>query len=250
VKNVLFLSLLVLATAACNNPKKTTDANALADSAAVVATADGTATDTADAGVPEMFSPDNFIIIPGQQVGNITANSTEAQLKQMLGDELVKADTLFGPEGDFTLATSLFANTPDQVYILWQDTTRRARPESVIIQPADKQEGTAGKETQWLIVNGPRIGSTLKEVQTMNGKPFTLYGFGWDYGGNVSNFNGGKLGPAKGQSSQLSLRFSADFKTDEKLSGKIMGDSEFSSALPAMQQVNPKVGQITVHFKK
>jgi hypothetical protein len=35
---------------------------------------------------------------------------------------------------------------------------------------------------------------TLAEIEKINGKPFKLYGFEWDFGGRSSNWQGGELG--------------------------------------------------------
>ena len=198
-----------------------------------------------------MYSPDNFVIIPGEQVGNIRATSTEKQLVELLGSENVTVhDTIYVGEGNTEPGTTLFKGTPDEVQILWADKEGFAQPDAVIIRPATDKPGTAGTTTQWMLADGLKIGSTLKEVEKLNGKPFSLYGFSWDYGGTVSNWHGGRY-QAKDGKTYFSVVFGYGELTpeQEKLSEKVMGDSEFSSSNPTMQQLNPTIQTMTIRFK-
>jgi hypothetical protein len=251
MKKTLAFALLLLA--GCTGLQKTTDTQTDPANDSIM-TADPTSgTTLLDDDAPDttaMFSPDNFVIIPGKQVGNITAGSTEAQLADMLGKDIVKADTIYDAEGNPAPGTSLFADTPDQVLILWKDTLKRARPEFVMVRPSAEKPGTAGMQTQWIVPNGPTIGSTLKEVEKFNGRPFVMSGFGWDYGGQLTDAKGGTLG-GNGQRSYLTLQFSyGPSAKAQKLAEKVMGDSEFSSANPVLQQLNPRVSELGISFKK
>jgi hypothetical protein len=122
--------------------------------------------------------------------------------------------------------------------ILWQDTVARRRPTRVILR---------GSRSQWQVGPGISLGSSLEELERLNGRPFTLAGFGWDYAGVITDWKGGALdsalagvklyldpGPAQYQSAAYS---------------QVLGDRDYSSALPAMQQLSPKVTQIFVDFE-
>ncbi len=247
MKKAIAFGLLLLT--ACSSPKKSAETSTSIDSVSQVSPVSAT---TATAEMPDtaMFSPDNFVIIPGQQVGNITATSTEAKLKSMLGDEVVGRDTIWGPEGSFVLGTVVFAGTPDQVFIAWKDTLHAATPDYVVIRPSNKKPGTGGMVTQWIVPDGPTIGTTLKEVQQINGRPFSISGFGWDYGGTLYDAKGGTLG-GNGQRGYLSLQFGYDSNSPkaEKLAQKVSGDRTFMSNNLAMQQLNPTVTEMVVTFK-
>lgn len=194
-------------------------------------------------------SPDNFVIIPGKQVGSVTASSTEASLRKLLGDENVTRDTVYLTEGQTAIGTTLFKGTPDQAQIIWKDAKTFSRPDLILLRPASDRPGTAGLRTQWMLANGLKPGSTLKEVEQINRRAFTLYGFEWDMGGWVSNWQGGALNP-KGQPATVGVRFQpgTDNPTASKLTEKVMGDAEFSSKDPVMQQINPTVSQMTLRF--
>nr|WP_293842161.1 hypothetical protein [uncultured Arsenicibacter sp.] len=242
----LFLTALVAGVCLTACQKK-------ADQQAGSQTADSAA--TAFDNVPEhasdqMVSPDNFVIIPGKQAGNIRATSTQAELIDLLGKENVTVnDTIYIAEGATEIGTTLFKGTPDEAQILWLDKENAAKPDAVILRPASDKPGTGGNQTQWVTDNGLRIGSTLKEVEKLNGKPFKLYGFGWDYGGSASSWQGGSLEGKDGKT-YLSIVFGyGELSAEqEKLVDKVSGDGEFLSSNPAMQQLNPVIQTMTVRF--
>ncbi|MEE1611341.1 hypothetical protein [Microvirga sp. CF3016] len=65
----------------------------------------------------------------------------------------------------------------------------------------------------WSGPEGLRVGSPFKAVETVNGKPFILYGFEWDYGGTIESWNGGALGNLPG-----GCRFDPIFESDAGVS--------------------------------
>ena len=201
-------------------------------------------------------SPDNFLIIPGLQVGPIDTTATEASLIALLGAENVVRDTVYVIEGTYEIGTTLYKNTADQAHILWKDKSRFARPESVLIRPARDQDnrllpGTAGPVSQWITDTGVKPGSTVREVEKQNGRAFTLYGFDWDYGGQSTSWKGGLLA-GKNQKATISVGFSPpESMTDnqQKNYEQVVGDREFSSDSRAMHQLNPTVHTLTLFFK-
>ncbi len=60
--------------------------------------------------------------------------------------------------------------------------------------------------SQWRTTHGIRRGMTLAEIEALNGRPFKLYGFGFDYGGTTLDWNGGSLDKQAGGCT-LTLRF-------------------------------------------
>ncbi|MEZ0541613.1 hypothetical protein [Fibrella arboris] len=198
-------------------------------------------------------SPNNFLIIPGIQVGAVTANATEASLIRLLGVEHVSRDTIYVAEGNFEIGTTLFKNTANQAQILWADNRHFARPETVLLRPARDAENRliAGSNPQWITDKGLVLGMTLRQVEKINGRPFALYGFGWDYGGLSSGWKGGALDQKDGKT-YIGLGFGvpeSQAASQEKLYESLMGDQEFPSNNPAMQKLNPIVENLTISFK-
>ncbi|HEV7347016.1 hypothetical protein [Telluribacter sp.] len=191
-------------------------------------------------------SPNDFYAIPGEKVGNVGPESSEENLIAILGTENVRRDTIYIGEGEYRIGTTLFKGTSDEAQILWQDTVRYARPELVRLIPA-----TSPENSQWLVEGGLRVGATLREVEKLNGKPFELYGFGWDYGGTVSDWKGGKLTYSTNGKTYLGAIFVYDYnETDQDaVAENVMGDATFLSSNPAMQQLNPRIFSLEIRFR-
>ena len=202
-------------------------------------------------------SPDNFLIIPGIQVGCVDSAATEGSLIRLLGAENARRDTIYTVEGQFEIGTTLFKNTADQAQILWRDTRHFARPGTVLIRPARNEEnallpGAAGIVTQWATPGGLTPGMPLAAVEKLNGKPFSLYGFEWDYGGQTTGWNGGNLAQ-KDNHTYLSLGFAVPDNraaAHRKQYESVLGDAEWMSDSPALQQLQPVVQTMTVSFRQ
>ena len=247
-QRILTVSLLIVVVA-CQR-KQADDDQSAADSLVSEASIIESAVKPADS------SPAPFLIIPGVQAGPVKANATEASLIVLLGAKNVVRDTIYVAEGTYEIGTTLFKNTAHQAQILWIDNVHFARPESVLIRPAYDQHnrpmpGAAGAVSQWATNTGITLGSSLRYVEKRNGRAFTLYGFDWDFGGLSTNWNGGRLAEKDGRT-YLGIGFGLPelmTGTEKKLYEQVLGDQEFSSASPAMQQLNPTVQNLTVSFK-
>jgi hypothetical protein len=196
------------------------------------------------AGTPA--AADDFRVLPGERVGPVTATSSEAELIGQLGTLRVQRDTIFVGVGEFRMGTTLYKGTPDEAQILWQDSLKFARPELVRLIPAAQPE-----DTRWRIPGGPAIGTRLKEAEQLNGKSFGLYGFGWDFGGTVSSWNGGKLSYSADGTSYLGAIFVYDQgePKEQEMVDKVLGDTVFPSSNPTMQQLNPRIYSLEIRFR-
>lgn len=233
----LFTSLFVLsflALSACRSTSTSEDNTSHIEHAA---DADSTGIET---------SPNDFYIIPGQKAGMITATSSEESLRRLLGSQNVLHDSIYVGEGQSVPGTILFKGTPNETHIIWQDTIQNAIPEIVRLKPAANPGAS-----EWLVQGDVRVGSTLQEVERANGKPFLMSGFGWDYGGTVTDWKGGKLAFSNEGLSNLSVVFTYDYDNEkqQKLAESVMGDSEFASSEPPLYELNPRVESITIRLK-
>lgn len=182
-----------------------------------------------------------YVIVPNQSVGLITPNTSRAELEKLYGASNVLDQEIHVAEGFFEKGTVLFPNQPSKkLEIFWQDPKTMEKPATIRITQAEDKLIPV-----WQLDNGIQIGTDLIAVQNLNKKPFKLYGFSWDYGGTVSSFNGGELDKQKG----FSLVFNPS-NYENKLVEKVIGDSEFSSDLPAMRKLNPQVVQMTIYLNK
>lgn len=168
-------------------------------------------------------------IVPGERVGPMTANTTRDKLVELYGAENV-ADTDYPiGEGETVAASIIFSGTSREATIIWAPDKKNAKVDRVVI---------AGE--QWLLPAGIRPGDELAEVEEINGAPFMIYGFGWDYGG-VGYFKGGRLD----RKAQIWFRPSVEEGPDYE---KVIGDSLFNSSDEAMRKVDPRVTEVAIVF--
>ena len=197
---------------------------------------------------------DSLIIIPGKRVGPITKQATEEALVEMFGAELVQSVMIPVGEGMSIRGTVVFPGIPEKtISILWQDEVNKRYPDVVIIS----NEGT-----QWKTNRGITIGTTSKELEKLNGNPFRMTGFGWDYAGTVLDCNEGELkevgfydpeNMGSGlQGRSLLLRLGPDPMPGKEISmeeyEEIVGDKELFSSHAVIRKLNLKVLELRVEF--
>jgi len=200
-------------------------------------------------------SVNDFQIVAGLRVGPVRHSTSEAELLRLLGPDVVTVGySIYGAEGDVLIGTTLYKDTADQLQILYQDSAQRQHPELVLIRPyvvdADGTPLPDVKPIRWSTADGVRIGMPLRELEQRNGKPFRLWGFGWDYGGSVSNWQGGRFD--MGTQTMLSVMLappSTLSPAQTRALDSVSGDGEFMSSNQAMQLLGPVVQTMQVTLK-
>jgi len=187
---------------------------------------EGTTT-TAEPETPS--SSDDFLIIPGERVGKITAeNATQTEILELYGNDAV-TDSIYIGEGFFWPGVRVYPNTENELQIAWDAQAYTDLPALLRVQSPD---------TDWKTDQGITIGTTLEELIGINGGHFKFLGFGWDYGGKVSNLEDGDI------SNDL-------FLTLEEVTGttpELLGDQEISTDNPAVQPKNIQVVVLETRF--
>lgn len=171
--------------------------------------------------------------------GPFAKDSDAARLVSVFGAANVRHGDVTVAEGATEPGTILFPDdAARRLEILWHDAEARKRPSLV----------RAGEGSKWR-TPVPRgvlsVGLPLTDVEAINGRPFTLYGFEWDYGGYVSDWKGGGLAPGR-DGCVIGVRFGPDSNAPDTALIKVAGDRQMSSALPAMRAVRPSVQQISI----
>ncbi len=133
----------------------------------------------------------DWMCIPFLRVGPIEPHSSIDDLIRIFGSDNVLKKTVYGAEGTEKFEASLiFPGTPNELIVFWQDNKYGTVPSAVSI----RRQGS-----EWKTVQGIQIGTSLAELNTINGRPFSFYGFGWDYGGSIPmQWNGGRMAAVKG----------------------------------------------------
>ncbi|MFO1482889.1 MAG: hypothetical protein U1F71_05920 [Verrucomicrobiaceae bacterium] len=178
------------------------------------------------------FDPADNTIVLGKRVGLIKPNMTAADIERAYGKKSLKVQQLPGPEGEMIDGAKLFADTERELEIIW-DPEKLDQNKKIVFDV--RIIGTA-----WKFENGLKAGMTIEEVEKINGKPFKIAGFSWDYGG-FANFEGGKL------AAKVSIRFNPS--TDD-IPEYLQGDKELSSTDKKLRAVKPLVEEgITVFMR-
>lgn len=183
----------------------------------------------------EERSVNDYTIVPGERVGLITADkSSREEVLASYGDS-ARVDTIYLGEGIAEEGVVIFPdNSRNRMEIYWDPAIDPVRPALIRIR------GAGG--TDWKTVNGISIGSSIEEVEQINGRPFDLYGFGWDFGGLVTDWKGGTL------ENGLGLRF--ELQSGQAIPDDILGATIISSENEAMRQLQPVVTVIELNFPR
>jgi hypothetical protein len=174
-------------------------------------------------------------LITLDNIGPITPTTSEAELRKSLKAVDV-AQTELSSEGETEKGTTLYPNDPSRkIEIRWQDEQRKT----------PRHVSTQGN--YWKTESGIGIGTSLKELEKQNGKPFTLNGFAWDYEGTVCSWEGGNLEKTlMSPNTRILLRLSPSGKNYQgtKLYSQVNGERCYPSSHKAMQFLNPKVYEV------
>jgi hypothetical protein len=168
--------------------------------------------------------------------------NADSLAKQFGAEHLTTADIYIG-EGSYEAGSVLFADdAKNRVEILWKNAQKQESPRIV---------GIRGKESHWRTIHGLSLGSDLRTLERINGVPFLLAGFAWDYSGTVISWSGGLLEGAEGRCRAL-VRLAPELHNDDPIWSnwyeQVIGDREFSSNHPAMQELNPKIYAIELSY--
>ncbi len=182
----------------------------------------------------------DWVVVPGERVGPVLASTTKSELIALFGAEVVKDGEINVGEGEMHPGTLVYPDDPSQrLAITWE----KGQPKRI-----DVCYGLRDGVCRWRMPQGVSIGTTLKELETLNERPFKLAGFSWDYEGAIVSWEDGKLSSVfdRGRT-YLRLRPSRPGGNSQPEEAQVLGDRFFfSSSHPAMQKLNPKVYQMIV----
>jgi hypothetical protein len=173
--------------------------------------------------------------------GSFGRNASHASLMKAFGNNNVVYREIEGVQDKKTKASILYPADPKaRLEFIWQDVRARRRP--ALIRAKD--------QSAWAAANGIRIGTALADVEKMNGKPFKLSGFDWDYGGRVTDWRGGALAKPQPGGCTLGIEFVHPEDAPEESLTKVSGDREILSDHADMRAVEPYVAVMTFSYPK
>lgn len=179
---------------------------------------------------------DSFLITDSTW-GLINARTGIEQLKKLYGESNIRDVRECDAECiDSIDVTKVYPGGENEITIFWKDTAYHK--EIALIE-------CYGARPRWHSAEGIRMGSGLKELLQANGRKISFYGFGWDYGGYISSFNGGQL-----DSSGLGYRLT--LHEDYYGENALMGDTGLDTDMPVVKKAIDKISVwwITLSFYK
>ncbi len=183
------------------------------------------------ANTPTANANDNDGLITQNNIGGITPKTTEAELFKLFGKENVTKEKEIYANGDVP---------PFKGYMIY-----KGKPDELQIALDPDKKGTISfimvrnVGAKWHTAEGIRVGTTLDELNKLNGKPFDFSGLDWDYGGYINDFKGGKL-------AKLNDVASLRLTHDGNLAQKFMGDQTVKSDDKGLASGKIRVGEISV----
>jgi hypothetical protein len=181
---------------------------------------------------------DPWLILASGDKGAINAHTTRQEFVRMYGASNVVDQDVDVGEGETEPGTIIFPKDAQRsIEILWKDPDKKTEPRSATI---------SGKKSRWHTIRGISLGTSLRELESLNGRPFKLAGFGWDYSGTVTSWESGALAAElDGGHGRVFLRLdSGTSEAVDKEVAQVEGDRDFSSNHPVMQKLNPRAYQI------
>jgi hypothetical protein len=164
-------------------------------------------------GAGALLAQHSFVVTPGKSFGPIRETTSRTLLTRIFGPSAVEDGEVLLPEAVCTFGTVVYIDTKNAIEIGWKD---QARTRVAFVRTRWDSLG------QWTTPSGVRIGTTLRELVRLAGKPVLFSGFGWDYSGQMTwREQGGSL--------ELLLRSHMD-----KLPASAYGDHLVPSDLPGL----------------
>jgi hypothetical protein len=165
-----------------------------------------------------------------------TPEATAGSLMTAFGVPNVIPETREGPDGEKINYTVIFPNDASRrVEVVFANEEERSGLLSATIR---------GETSQWTGPEGLNLGDGVATVERLNGHGFTLSGFGWDYGGYVTDWQGGPL-----QEPVPRCRTTVRFNIPEDANADaIMGEGLHSSGDPGVRAATPFVEEIGIHW--
>ncbi|QYJ95441.1 hypothetical protein [Shewanella spartinae] len=169
------------------------------------------------------------IVIPGQKFGIIQKGASLDEIRSKLGEANITATEIGMGEGETIAGFVAFKGEPEREFLFF------------INQDGSMTAQISAPESRWRLLGEITIGTSLRQVELVNQEPFSLYGFEWDYGGQVTNWQQGRLAQYE-QSLTLTLT-PLEFN---EAAISLMGAREFSSNDPKMIAADPRVSEIWI----
>jgi hypothetical protein len=180
------------------------------------------------------------IIEPGARLGPVLAGSSLQNLRGALGLHNVILEYVQTEDGKGKVSGAvLYPNDPKKrIEIAWADTVTKSRPLWARVR---------NEASWWHTPAGVRIGSTLLDLERMNGRAFTVTSFrGGERRSPVRSWNKGNLAVELEKNAKVYLSVPASATKSQMT--PLSNGSYLPSGDPPLRRLNPYVTEITIRI--
>lgn len=173
-------------------------------------------------------------LVAKNQFAGIKKGMAYKDLVALYGKAQITEDVESGAEGEGEIKiTVVFKDTPKEMIVYWAEKKWHTQIVSVACRQTKSPYQTA---------DSLHVGSDLNALVKANKAAIAFYGFGWDYGGTITNYYKGKL-------TNSTVRFFIDW--DGKNDDTLLGEGEFNSNMPKVKSraAKIKVARIESNFE-
>ena len=168
-------------------------------------------------------------IVPGQRVGAVTKATPPAALAKIFGTAKVRYAQVPIAEGTKASGAYVLAKTQDELQVGFHQNKKRIEFIRIV-----------GRN--WKTENGIHVGTSIEELERINGAPFELSGFDWDYGGMVQRRPQDKL------SRDLAITLTPTKRVAEAESSQVSGDRKLTSNHPVLKKMAVVVSSLVISW--
>lgn len=189
----------------------------------------------------------DWLIVPVQRVGPITAATTRADLDNLFGKQNVHDGNLEGSEVP-EAATVVYGNDASAALAVTWDKEHVATIHICF--------ATNTGPCKWRTAGGIRIGLPLRELEKLNEKSFQIAGFGSEGQGTVTSWRHGLLEEDPAACGHLMVRLTPEAelegrplsKQESSLLKQMQGEKPYSSGSLSVLELDPIVSALELQF--
>jgi hypothetical protein len=181
----------------------------------------------------------DLLLIPGGRAGAVHPGATEDSLALAYGRDQVRVERCAMGEGESEPCLVLFPHdSTRRLQVHLADTAALRTPRFVSLR---------GTVSQWRTPEGVTAGMPLEAVEALNGGPFRIHGFGWDYAGMFADWQGGRLGAQYGEFLRTWIAVDETVFSGGEYN-ELLTDGIFRTDHPPLRRLSPRVQMVEVFF--
>jgi len=181
------------------------------------------------------------VIEPGVRLGPVTATSTLDNLRATLGKRNVSLEMVQSEDGKGKVSGAVLypGDTKKRIELAWDDTLTKSRPRWARVRNA---------ASWWHTPAGVRVGTTLLDLEKLNGRAFTVSSFrSGERRILVRSWNKGNLADELEKKAQVWL--AVPNATTKSQMVPLSQGTLLPSGDPPLRRINPHVTEIATKFE-